>query len=107
MTGDEARAMTPKMVAVLRILRHSTSLTPNEVGSLMARDADPDVRPASGLAGQRHGGTMGPGSMIAPTLTALERRGFIKMVGRSDHLSGSAYHITREGRIAIDELGQQ
>jgi len=80
--------MTEKMEAALRVLAGTErAMTPNEIGAHMGVDPRPGAQYRS----------RGPGSIIAPVLTSLERRGLIYGTRREDGLSGSAYAITDAG----------
>jgi hypothetical protein len=100
-----ARRLSPegRRVRVLAILDVLAS-TPDEWGRWFPNAIGEAVKLQGVELSQPHGHSgkrLGAGSAIAPTLTALQRRGWITSVQRSDGLSGGAYEITREGRAAL------
>jgi DNA-binding PadR family transcriptional regulator len=82
-----------RYTAILDILSGGFELTPNEIGQQLHHSGH-RVPDTLGHSGKR----LGPGSAIASTLRALDRRRWIRFTPRTDGLSGTAYIITQAGR---------
>lgn len=100
-----ARRLSPegrraRMVAILDVPASTPDRWgvwfPNAIGEAIKLQGIELSQP-HGHSGKR----LGAGSAIAPTLTALQRRGWVMRVERSDGWSGGAYEIKTEGRAAL------
>lgn len=95
MTATEAQRRYRLILAHLVVKDRPRS--PNEVGYAVAAHM-PVAQPFDRGAAVRR---QGPGTTLAPSLRALERRGLVRSTQRPDGLTGVAYEITASGRKAL------
>lgn len=100
------KPLTPQQRDVLLVMLPGTPEIPNSIGSLVRR-AERERGAARVRSLSHEGKQMGEGSMIAPALTSLVRRGLLRRTARPDGRSGGAYVLTAEGEAVRTQLRYQ